>query len=159
MIRIPQLIVASLTALAGCTSPSTPQVSKPLPRPPIEVSHEARQVLQQIVSDQKLGDNWWLRFDLMWRPNSQIEIHIVRTPPTESDFVYDADGIRCAMPKELTTYLKNIRVEWIDEQPKGRFSVSFDNETPAEFEAGRQWLQEQAQRRREAMDKAKSSAK
>jgi|GEM_PF-6785981 len=150
MIRVRLIIVASLTALAGCTSQSTPQISKPLPKPPIELSADARQVLKQIASEQKLGDDWWLRFDLVWRPDAQVEITMVRERPGETDFVYDADDIRCAMPKELTTYLKNVRVEWIEDKPKGRFDVSFANQTSAEREAGRRWLRDQEERRKAA---------
>jgi Fe-S cluster assembly iron-binding protein IscA len=155
MIRVPLLIVTSLTALVGCTSPSTPQVSKPLPKPPIELSADARQILKQIASEQKLGEDWWLRFDLVWRPDAQVEITMVRERPGETDLVYDADGIRCTMPKELTTYLKNVRVEWIEDKPKGRFDVSFANQTSAEREAGRRWLREQEERRKAATSKGK----
>ena len=159
MIRVCLLIATSLTALAGCTSPSTPQVIKPLPKPPIEVSPLARQVLQQIATEQKLGDDWWLQFDLVWRPDAQVEITMVRERPGETDFVYDADGIRCAMPKELTTYLKNVRVEWIEDKPKGRFDVSFANQTSAEREAGRRWLREREERRKAAKDNSKPTAR
>jgi len=133
----------------GCTSKSTPVISKPIPKPPIEISTEARQLLRQIAVDQKLGDNWWLRLDLVWLPDAQIEIHMVRTPPTETDVVYDVDGIRCVVPDELTTYLKHTRIVWIEDEPKGRFDLSFENQSSAEREAGRQWLREQEERRKQ----------
>jgi Fe-S cluster assembly iron-binding protein IscA len=159
MIRVRLLIAGSLTALAGCTSPSTPLITKPLPKPPIEVSPVARQVLQQIATEQKLGDDWWLRFDLAWRPDAQIEIVMVRERPAETDLVYDADGIRCVIPKELTAYLKNVRVEWIEEKPKGRFDVSFANQSSAEREAGRRWLREQEEQRKAAAKDSTSKSK
>jgi Fe-S cluster assembly iron-binding protein IscA len=151
--------VAVAGVAVSCSPKSTPEVSRPIPKPPIELSPDARQVLKQIASEQKLGDDWWLRFDLVWRPDAQVEITMVRERPGESDFVYDADGIRCAMPKELTSYLKNVRVDWIEDKPKGRFDVSFANQTSAEREAGRRWLREQEERRKAATKNATSKGK
>jgi len=148
--------VAVVALAAGCTSKSSPQVNKPIPRPPIEVSHDARQVLNQIATEQKFGTDWWLRFDLVWRrPELQLEVHIDRKPPGENDVVYDADGVRCIVPRELTDYLKHVRIDWLNEEPKGRFDFSFDNQTPAEREAGRKWLQEEEERRKRADAKPK----
>jgi Fe-S cluster assembly iron-binding protein IscA len=150
-----RLALVSMVALAaGCTSKSSPHIGKPVPRPPIEVSAEARQVLNQIASEQKLTD-WWLRFDLVWRPDPQLEVHMVRTPPGENDVVYDADGVRCIVPKELTDYLRHVRVDWLNQEPKGRFNFSFDNQTPAEREAGRKWLKEQEEQRKKVDAKPK----
>jgi len=149
------LVVVLIAFAAGCTSKSSPVVSKPIPRPPIEVSAEARQVLNQIATEQKLTD-WWLRFDLVWRrPELQLEVNMVRKPPGENDVVYDADGVRCIVPKELTEYLKHVRVDWLNEEPKGRFDFSFDNQTPFEREAGRKWLKEEEERRKKADPKPK----
>ena len=75
---------------------------------------------------------------------------MVRTPPGDNDIVYDADGVRCVVSQELTTYLQHVRVEWRSDEPKGRFDLSFENQTPAEREAGRQWLREQEERRKKA---------
>jgi Fe-S cluster assembly iron-binding protein IscA len=155
MNRLRLTLIVFVAVGAGCTSKSSPHVSKPIPRPPIEVSHEARQVLNQIATEQKLSD-WWLRFDLVWRrPELQLEVHMVRKPPGENDVVYDADGVRCVVPKELTDYLKHVRVDWLNEEPKGRFDFSFDNQTPAEREAGRKWLREEEERRKKADAKPK----
>jgi Fe-S cluster assembly iron-binding protein IscA len=155
MNRLRLALMVAVVAGAGCTSKSSPQVSKSIPRPPIEVSPEARQVLNQIASEQKLTD-WWLRFDLVWRrPELQLEVHIVRMPPGENDVVYDADGVRCIVPKELTDYLKHVRIDWLNEEPKGRFDFSFDNQTAAEREAGQKWLREEEERRKKADAKPK----
>ena len=102
--------------------------------------------MKQIASEQKLGEEWWLRLDLVWQPDAQIVIQMVRERPGDADVVHDADGIRCAMPRELTTYLKGVQIEWIEEKPKGRFNVSFDHQSSAEREAGRRWLREQEER-------------
>ena len=74
---------------------------------------------------------------------------MVRTPPTDTDVIYEVDGIRVVVPDELTTYLKHVRVEWIHDEPKGRLDLSFENQTPAEREAGRKWLREQEDRRKQ----------
>ena len=98
-----------------CSSKSSPQVSKALPKPPIEVSLERRQVLKQIASEQKLGEELVAPAST-WsgsRYGADRDPDLVRERPGESDVVHDADGIRCAMPKELTTYLKGVQIEWI----------------------------------------------
>jgi Fe-S cluster assembly iron-binding protein IscA len=134
-------------ALIGCSSKPTPEVSQPYVRAMIDLSPEAREVVSKIATDTKLGKDWWLRLDLVWRAEPEIEINLTRTPPGPDDIVTDSKGVRCVMARELRTYLTGVRVVWEENDKRGRFDVSFDDQSTAEHAASQRWLREETAKR------------
>jgi hypothetical protein len=98
-------------------------------------------------TDTKLGKDWWLRLDLVCRPEPEIEINLTRTPPGPTDILTNARGVRCVFARELSTYLTGVRIIWDENDKRGRFDVSFDDQTTAEHEASQRWLREQTAKR------------
>lgn len=140
----PLLVLAAI----GCSSKPTPEVSLPYDRPLIDLSHEAREVLPKIAKETKLGNEWWLRLDLVWKAEPQIEIHLTKKPPGPDDIIVDSKGVRCIFARELKTYLTGVRILW-EENPNGAgFDISFDDQTTAEHEASQRWLRAEIAKRK-----------
>src|SRR5262245_64750569 len=60
----------------------------------IEITQEARDGLRLIADRQELGNDWSVRLEVVWKPESQIEVTIDRKPPSEKDHVINVDGLR-----------------------------------------------------------------
>jgi Fe-S cluster assembly iron-binding protein IscA len=132
-----------IAILVGCSAKSTPEVSRPYVRPMIDLSAEAREVVAKIATETKLGNDWWLRLDLVWRSEPEIEINLTTSPPGPNDTVTDSLGVRCVLARELKTYLTGVRIVWDENNKRGRFDVSFDDQTTAEHQASQRWLREE----------------
>ena len=81
-----------VAAVAGCSSEPPPRAVPVPPKPVVEVSPAAEQVLRQIAAEQKLAEPWYVRLSVAWRAEPQIEVHLDRTPPGPDDFVTEANG-------------------------------------------------------------------
>src|SRR5262245_19726163 len=108
------LIIAGVGLLAGCSDQSPPVAVPATPRLVVEISPRAEQVLRQIAAEQNVADPWWVRLSLTWRPDPVIEVHLDRTLPGPDDYTFDANGLRVVVARELLTYLRGSRVEFVE---------------------------------------------
>jgi Fe-S cluster assembly iron-binding protein IscA len=106
--------------------------------------------LRQIAVDQKLGTQWWVRLDVVWKPDAQIEVNLDRKPPGPNDFVVEADGFRCVMSEEQKVYLKGSRVELFWTNEGAGFNVSFPNRDTNDKVAAAEWIKGENAKRKSA---------
>jgi Fe-S cluster assembly iron-binding protein IscA len=143
-------IVIALTLLSGCSDRPVP-VAVPVTRKPVvEISPRAEKVLRQIAVDQKLADPWWVRLSVTWRPEPFIEVHLDRKPPGPDDYTTAANGLKVVLARELMTYLRGSRVDFVEAKEEGTFDVTFPNQDADEREAASKWLREQTTRHKAA---------
>jgi Fe-S cluster assembly iron-binding protein IscA len=135
------LIVPAL--LAGCSPPSAPVAVPATPKPVVEISPRAERVLRQIAVDQKLAEPWWVRLSVAWHPDPYIEVHLDRKPPGPDDYETEASGLKVVLPRELLTYLRGSRVEFVESPEGAWFDVTFPNQDADEREAAGKWLREE----------------
>jgi Fe-S cluster assembly iron-binding protein IscA len=103
-----------------------------------------------------VADPWWVRLSVSWRPDPFIEVHLDRKPPGPDDYAVEADGLNVVMARELLTYLRGSRVEFVETPDGAGFDVTFPNQDPAEREAAGKWLRDQTARHKAAgTDKGK----
>ena len=135
-----------LAALAGCTpKPSaTPTAVPSTPRPSVEVTPAARELLGQVAKDQKFGADWWVRLAVVWKPDAQIVVTVERDRPGPNDVVHEADGVRVVMPGDQVVYLKGARIDLVEEQKGWAFDVTFPHRDARDREAASEWLQKKA---------------
>jgi Fe-S cluster assembly iron-binding protein IscA len=140
-----------LLAIVGCSpKPTTSAVSPPGPPPPfVEITPVAKEVLVRVAAEQKLGANWCVRLDVVWKPDPRIEVTIERHPPGPADVVHEANGLKVVMAADQTPYLKGSRIDLIQEADRLGFDVSFPYRTDRDRKAANRWLVEQAERRAE----------
>src|SRR3954468_7210458 len=95
-----------LAALAGCSpKPAASPATVPAPpRPVVEVTPVARQLLTQVAADQKFGPDWWVRLSVVWRPAARIEVTVEKDPPGPADEVHEADGVRVVTARDQAAY-------------------------------------------------------
>src|SRR6476659_915140 len=104
--------VVAAMLLAGCGQKATTHII-PLPAesPPIvEIEDDARDLLVRVARDQKFGNEWWVRLEVVWRKEAQIDVTVERQPPGPKDFFVEADGLHVVMPEEQKVYLKGARI-------------------------------------------------
>jgi hypothetical protein len=105
-------------------------------------------VLRQIAVDQKLGPDWWVRMEVVWKPDAQIEVNLERKPPGPGDFSVEADGLRCVIRSDQKVYLKGARVELAWAKDGAGFDVSFPNRDANDRQAAAAWLKGENDRRK-----------
>ena len=64
-------------------------------------------------------------------------------PPGADDYAVEANGLNVVMARELLTYLRGSRVEFVETPDGARFDVTFPNQDPAERDAAGKWLRDQ----------------
>jgi Fe-S cluster assembly iron-binding protein IscA len=141
-VRSGRLTVA-LALLAGCSEKPPPAPVPVTPKPVVDVSPRAERFLRQIAIDQKVADPWWVRLSVSWRPDPFIEVHLDRTPPGPDDITVEAGVLKVVMARDLLTYLRGSRVEFVETPEGGGFDVTFPNQDAAEREAAGRWLRDQ----------------
>ena len=135
--------------LAGCSQPPPPQAIPVAPKPVVELSPRAERMLRQIAAEQKVPEPWWVRLSVKWTPDPVIEIHIDRKAPGPDDYTTEASGLTVVLARDLLTYLRGSRVEFVDENENAvGFDVTFPNQSPDERAAASQWLREQKAKRK-----------
>jgi Fe-S cluster assembly iron-binding protein IscA len=89
-----------------------------------------------------------VRLEVVWKPDAQIEVSVVRNSQSGADHHVEADGLRVVMADSQKTYLKGARIALI-ELPVGiAFDVTFPNRDARDRELASQWLRsEQANRK------------
>ena len=115
--------------------------------PFVEVTPVAKEVLVRVAAEQKLGPDWCVRLNVVWKPDPRIEVTLERHPAGPADAVHEANGLRVVMANDQTPYLKGARIDLIQEADRIGFDVSFPYRTDRERELANRWLVEQAERR------------
>jgi Fe-S cluster assembly iron-binding protein IscA len=139
-----------LAAVAGCSPkpPATPSAVPTTPRPFVEVTPIARQLLTKVAVDQKLGPDWWVRLNVVWKPDARIEITVEKDRPDPADAVHVADGVRVVVANDQAVYLKGALIDLVEEKNGWEFDVTFPHRTARDREAANQWLSERSVRKR-----------
>jgi Fe-S cluster assembly iron-binding protein IscA len=132
-----------LVLLAGCSPPPAPVAVPVTPKPVVEISPRAEQILRQIAVDQKVAEPWWVRLSVTWHPDPYIEVHLDRKPPGPDDYETKASGLKVVMARDLLTYLRGSRVEFVETPEGAWFDVTLPNQDASEREAAGKWLKEQ----------------
>lgn len=140
------LFVVSL--IPGCSQPPPPQAVPVTPKPVVEVSPRAERLFRQIAAEQKLAEPWWVRLSLRWTPDPFIEVHLDRRPPGVGDYATDAGTLKVVMARELLTYLRGSRIEFVEEENATGFDVTFPNQDADERAAASKWLREETAKRK-----------
>jgi hypothetical protein len=143
-------VIFAVAVLAGCTSRTTSTIpsAAEAPRPFLEVSTQVREVFRQVAVDQKFGPEWWLRVEVVWKPDAQIEVNLERKPPGAGDFVVEANGLRCVMAREQKVYLKGARVDLLWAKESAVIDVSFPNRDGRDRLAAAEWLKSENAKRK-----------
>jgi Fe-S cluster assembly iron-binding protein IscA len=141
-----RLVPVLLVALAGCSPkpPATPSAVPTTPRPFVEVTLIARQLLTKVAVDQKIGPDWWVRLNVVWKPDARIEVTVEKDPPGPADVVHEADGVRVVVANDQAAYLKGALIDLVEEKSGWRFDVTFPHRTARDREAANQWLRERS---------------
>ena len=58
--------------------------------------------------DQKFGNQWWVRLEVVWRKEAQIDVTVEKNPPGPNDFFAEADGLHVVTPEEQIEYASGI---------------------------------------------------
>ena len=144
-----RLFLAALPLfLAGCSPPPPPTAVPVTPKPVVEFSPRAERLLRQIAAEQKVADPWWVRLSVTWHPDPFIEVHLDRKPPGPDDYETEASGLKVVMARELLTYLRGSRVDFVETPDQTGFDVTFPNQDADEREAAGKWLREETARHR-----------
>jgi Fe-S cluster assembly iron-binding protein IscA len=138
-----RLFAIAVLVLAGCSPPPSPVVVSVTPKPVIEISPRAEKVLRQIAVDQKVAEPWWVRLSVTWHPDPFIEVHLDRKPPGPDDYETAASGLKVVMARNLLTYLRGSRIEFVETPEGAGFDVTFPNQDVDEREAAGKWLKEE----------------
>lgn len=138
--RLPPVVL--LVALAGCTPkpPVTSTAVPTAPRPFVEVTPVARQLLTKVAADQKFGPDWWVRLNVVWKPDAQILVTVEKDPPGPADEVHEADEVRVVMPGDQVVYLKGALIDLVQAEGGWAFDVTFPHRTDRDREAANEWL-------------------
>ncbi len=150
--RITLRIGIVLVLFAGCGPQATTHlISVPAnPRPFVEVDPFARDVLTHIAADQKLGPEWWVRLEVAWKPEMQIEVNIEKKKPGPNDFVVDANDLHVVMAADQKAYLKGALISMHEVKDGIVFEVTFPNRDAADRQRASQWMKREAEKRRTA---------
>jgi Fe-S cluster assembly iron-binding protein IscA len=138
-----RLFAIAVLVLAGCSPPPAPVAVPVTPKPVVEISPRAEKVLRQIAVDQKVAEPWWVRLSVTWHPDPFIEVHLDRKPPGPDDYETAASGLKVVLARNLLTYLRGSRVEFVETQEGAGFDVTFPNQDVDEREAAGKWLREE----------------
>jgi len=135
--------LTAVLLLAGCSPPPAPVAVPVSPKPVVEISPRAERLLRQIAVQQKVAEPWWVRLSVTWHPDPFIEVHLDRKPPGPDDFETEASGLKVVMARDLLTYLRGSRVEFVETPEGAGFDVTFPNQDAGEQEAAGRWLREE----------------
>lgn len=136
--------------LAGCGQKATTHII-PLPAesPPIvEIEDDARDLLVRVARDQKFGNEWWVRLEVVWRKEAQIDVTVERQPPGPKDFFVEADGLHVVMPEEQKVYLKGARISLLQGKNGWAFDVTFPYRNDSERQSAAEWLLRETEKRK-----------
>ena len=149
-VRITLQIGVMLVLVAGCgPKAATHLISVPAnPRPFVEVDPFARDVLTHIAADQKLGPEWWVRLEVAWKPEIQIEVNIEKKRPSPNDFVVDAGDLHIVMADVQKVYLRGASISMHEVKDGIVFEVTFPNRDAADRQRAAQWLKRESEKRR-----------
>jgi Fe-S cluster assembly iron-binding protein IscA len=141
-------LVAALL-LAGCSQKpaATPNADPGRPPPFVEITPVAKDVLVRVAAEQNLGPDWWVRLNVVWKPDPRIEVTMEKKPPGPADVVHEANGLRVVMAADQTAYLKGSLIDLVQEADRVGFDVTFPYRTDRDRELANHWLVEQADRR------------
>ncbi|MSR52586.1 MAG: hypothetical protein EXS09_04775 [Gemmataceae bacterium] len=141
-----------IALLVGCSQKKSTPAIEPLPpiRPFLEVQPRALEMLRRIASGQKnLGDEWYVRLEVVWKPTAKIEVQIDKKAPGPTDFMIEADGLKCVMAIAQKPYLKGAYIEVVQSADKVYFDVTFPNQDEHDRAAASKWLRMENARRDE----------
>lgn len=154
-IRVPRpgLIVAAATGLvflAGCEQKATTYIISVPPdsSPIVEIEPDARNLLAQVARDQKFGPEWWVRLEVVWRKEAQINVTVEKHPPGPNDFFIEADGLHVVMPEDQRVYLRGARVSLLQGKSGWAFDVTFPYRTERERLMASEWLLRETEKRK-----------
>jgi Fe-S cluster assembly iron-binding protein IscA len=136
--------------VAGCESGRrTPAVSEAIsPRPFVEVTPSAREILLRVAADQKLGPDWCVRLEVVFKPDARIEVNLDRQPAGKNDYQVEVDGLRVVMVDNQKTYLKGARIGLIESPNAFAFDVTFPNRDDRDRELASRWLHTESEKRK-----------
>jgi Fe-S cluster assembly iron-binding protein IscA len=146
--RLPPIVF--LAALVGCspkppaTPAATPAAAPAVSRPFVEVTPVARALLGKVAADQKFGADWWVRLNVVWKPDAQIVVTVEKDPPGPADEVHEANGVRVVMPGDQAVYLKGARIDLVEDEGGWAFDVTFPHRDARDREAANKWLRERS---------------
>lgn len=144
------VIVLAIALAAGCDQKATTHIIVvPVETSPIvEIEPDARTLLAQVARDQKFGPEWWVRLEVVWRKEAQIEVTVEKQPPGPSDFFIEADGLHVVMPDDQRVYLRGARVSLLKAKSGWAFDVTFPYRTERERQAASEWLLRETENRK-----------
>jgi hypothetical protein len=142
-------IAPALFLLAGCEQKATTHiVSVPVESSPIvEIEPDARDLLAQVAGDQKFGSEWWVRLEVVWRKEAQIDVTVEKQPPGPNDFFVKADGLHVVMPEEQKAYLLGARISLLKSKKGWAFDVTFPYRSEREQQLASEWLDRETMKR------------
>jgi Fe-S cluster assembly iron-binding protein IscA len=151
------IAVFAFFGLAGCSPTTSTGVAPdpPKPAPFLEISSGARAVLRQIATDQQLGPEWWVRLEVVWKPDAQIEVNLDRKPPRASDLVVEANGLQCVMAVDQRDYLKGARIDLFTTNEGIGFDVTFPHRDSRDRQLAAEWLRRETAKRGLTKEKTK----
>jgi len=138
--------------VAGCSNKtSTPSTTAALAatRPFLEIQPRAVDMLRRIAQSQKLGYDWYVRLQVVWKPTAKIEVQIDKKQPGRGDFTIEADGLKCVMAAEQKPYLKGAYVEVVQTNDTVYFDVTFPNQDDRDRATASEWLKTEEAKRDE----------
>jgi Fe-S cluster assembly iron-binding protein IscA len=136
-------LIACLALVAGCGPKATTHVIQvpPTTRPFVEVEPKARELLAGIATEKKLGDEWCVKLEVVWKPDAQIEVNLERKAGAK-DFVVEADGLRFAMAADQKVYLKGAYISVSEVKGGVAFDVTFPNRDARDRQLAAEWLKQ-----------------
>ena len=106
-----------------------------------------RAFLLKIADDQRLGNQWWVRLDVVWKPDPQIEVNIEKTPPGPHDFVVESRGLLVVVSDNQKAFLKGAQVTLVGDGGLAAFDVTFPNRDESDRKLAAEWLQKEKAKR------------
>jgi hypothetical protein len=143
-------IAPVLLLIAGCDRKATTHVI-PAPAqsaPIVEIDDDARDLLVKVATDQKFAKQWWVRLEVVWRKDAQIDVTVEKNPPGRKDFCVEADGLHVVMPEDQKVYLKGARISLLRGKNGWAFDVTFPYRTDRDHQLATEWLLRETERRK-----------
>jgi hypothetical protein len=143
-------ILPAIVLLTGCDRKATSHVI-PVPAestPTVEIDDDARDLLVKVARDQKFANQWWVRLEVVWRKETQIDVTVEKNPPGPRDFFVEADGLHVVMPEEQKVYLKGARISLLRGKNGWAFDVTFPYRTDRDRQMAAEWLLRETEKRK-----------
>jgi hypothetical protein len=145
-------IAVAAAMLVGCDHKATTHIIPvpPQSRPIVEIEDNARDLLVQVAGDQKFGKQWWVRLEVVWRKEPQIDVAVEKNPPGPKDFFVEADGLSVVMPEDQKVYLKGARISLLQGKNGWAFDVTFPYRNDREQQVASEWLLRETEKQKAA---------